>query len=124
MRAKVIVMSPDAFEQWVREQKQTAAEGGAALGKQTFADLGCGSCHALADAGTTSQVGPDLDTVLAGADPEFIRESIVDPNAQVAEGYQPDVMPKNFGEAIPKEQLDALVEYLVSATGSEGSSGG
>ncbi len=123
MRAKVIVMAPDAFEQWAREQGQKAADGGEALGKQTFTDLGCGACHALADAGTTAQVGPDLDTVLAGADPDFIRESIVDPNAKVAAGYQPDVMPKNFGEAIPKEQLDALVEYLASATGSESPSG-
>ncbi len=81
MRAKVIVMAPDAFAQWLSDQQQVTDEGGAALGKQEFADLGCGSCHALADAGTTAQVGPNLDTVLASADAEFIRASIVDPNA-------------------------------------------
>lgn len=36
-------------------------EGGdRAAGKQLFVE-GCGSCHTLADAGTTSQVGPNLD---------------------------------------------------------------
>lgn len=29
-------------------------------GKELFVE-GCGSCHALADAGTTGQIGPDLD---------------------------------------------------------------
>jgi cytochrome c oxidase subunit II len=124
MRANVYVMSQEAFAQWAKEKGQVAADGGAALGKQTFTDLGCGACHALADAGTTAQVGPDLDTVLAGADPEFIRESIVDPNAEIAQGYQPDVMPKNFGDVLPKEQLDALVEYLASTAGGGSSSGG
>lgn len=37
------------------------SEGGdRAAGKQLFVE-GCGSCHALADAGTTGQVGPNLD---------------------------------------------------------------
>ena len=42
---------------------------------------------------------------------EFIRQSIVDPNAYVAPGYPKGVMPETFS-SLPKQQLDALVKYL------------
>ena len=35
--------------------------GDAAAGKDVFATAGCGGCHALADAGSSGNVGPDLD---------------------------------------------------------------
>ena len=35
------------------------------------------------------------------------------PNATVASGYQPDVMPATYGDTLSDEQLDALVQYLV-----------
>ena len=44
---------------------------------------------------------------------EFVRQSIVDPNAVIAEGYQAGVMPQDFArDALTPEQLDALVGYL------------
>ena len=42
-----------------------------------------------------------------------MRESIVDPNANIAPGYQPSVMPGTFESSLSDEQLDALVQYLV-----------
>ena len=45
-----------------------------------------------------------------------MRESIVDPSASIAEGYE-DVMPGNFGELFTEEQIDGLVEYLLESTG-------
>jgi cytochrome c oxidase subunit 2 len=77
----------------------------------------CGSCHVLADAGTLGEVGPSLDEALQGADEEFIMESIVDPSAEIAEGYQDGVMPSNYGEIFTEPQLEGLVEYLLEATG-------
>jgi cytochrome c oxidase subunit 2 len=62
-------------------------------------------------------VGPDLDKVLAGKDADFIRESIVNPNAEIAPGYQPNVMPGNFGETLTDQQLSSLVDYLVKSAG-------
>jgi hypothetical protein len=38
---------------------------------------------------------------------------IVDPNSEIAEGYSANVMPTNYGNAIPKNELNALVEFLV-----------
>ena len=116
MRSIVMVLSRADYDKWVLEQTQAAEAGGASEGKQIFVNSGCGSCHTLAVAGGTGQVGPDLDKVLPGLSPEFIRKSIVDPNADVTEGYQPNVMPGNFGDQLSGEQLDALVTYLVDAT--------
>jgi cytochrome c oxidase subunit II len=77
----------------------------------------CGSCHTLADAGTSAQTGPDLDSVLPGQSAEEIRESIVEPDAEVSQGFQPGVMPGNFGEELSEQQLDGLVEYLRESAG-------
>jgi cytochrome c oxidase subunit II len=116
MRARAVVLEPKAFDEWVRKQKEAAAGDGAGGGAQLFASQGCGSCHTLADAGTSGAIGPNLDEVLQGKDAAFIKESIVDPDATIAEGYQPGVMPPDFGERLTDEQLDGLVEYLVGAT--------
>ena len=72
---------------------------------------GCGACHAINGTPLSGSVGPNLSTVgTQGAD--YIRQSIVDPNAVIAEGFQPGIMPQSFGDVIPPEDLDAIVEYL------------
>jgi cytochrome c551 len=38
-----------------------AGEGDAAAGEEIYASAGCGSCHALEEAGTSGAVGPNLD---------------------------------------------------------------
>ena len=75
-------------------------EGEGGDGEALFAEAGCGGCHIFEAAGSTAEVGPNLDTVLADQDEGYVRESIVDPNAEVAEGYQPDVMPGDYGERL------------------------
>jgi cytochrome c oxidase subunit 2 len=115
MRSQARVLSQADYDAWVEEQQRLAREGGSVQGKELFTQQ-CGSCHVLADAGTEGEVGPNLDEVLQGVDAEFIMESIVNPSAEIAEGYQ-DSMPGNFGELFTQPQLDGLVEYLVEATG-------
>jgi len=44
--------------------------------------------------------------------PDFVRQSIVDPDAVIAPDYQPGVMPKDFAESLSPEELDALVAYV------------
>ena len=48
---------------------------------------------------------------------EFVRQSIVDPDAVITPDYQPGVMPKDFAQTLTPEELDALVAY-VSGEGS------
>ena len=83
-----------------------------AAGKKVFADNGCGGCHTLQAAGASGQIGPDLDKVLKGKDAGFIKTSISDPNAEIAPGYQPNVMPQSYGSELTSQQLNDLVAFL------------
>ena len=117
MRSWAVVMKPDAFKKWLAEAKKGISGPGAGLA--VFNNNGCGSCHTFAPAKAKGTVGPDLDDLAGEAKKagaalqQFVRESIVDPNKFLAPGYPPNVMPKTFG-TLPKSQLDALVDYLVS----------
>jgi cytochrome c oxidase subunit 2 len=127
MRQTAHVVSPQDFEKWVSD-RQAAAQGGggeqqaggsggaAPDGKALFTSNGCGACHQLADAGTAGGVGPNLDQGLKGKDEAFIKQSIVDPNAEVASGFQPNIMPANFGQTLGPDEVDALVKYLAQVT--------
>jgi len=93
--------------------------GDPAAGKEIFtttAQPSCSTCHTLKEAGATQTIGPNLDEVLKGKDAAFIHESIVDPNAEVATGYQPGIMPQTYGEQLDEKPLADLVAFLVQAT--------
>ena len=87
-----------------------------------FASNGCSGCHTLAKAGSNGTTGPDLDKQLASDAkaagkpvPEFVRQSIVEPDAFVAKGYSAGLMPKDFGDKLSEDQIKALVDYISSA---------
>jgi mono/diheme cytochrome c family protein len=88
-------------------------------GAQVFANNGCGGCHTLAAAESGGVTGPNLDEVLPGQDAEEIKEDIVEPNNKITPGYQPNVMPQEFEQTIPSEELEQLVEYLMENAGKE-----
>lgn len=103
----------------VEEEKEEAEAGGgeaagnAEAGAAVFTSAGCGGCHTFAAAGSTGSVGPDLDEALvAGTDEAKIEEDIVDPNAEIAEGFPEGIMPGNFGETLSSEELADLVAFL------------
>jgi cytochrome c oxidase subunit 2 len=124
MRQFVRVLPASEFDSWVQKRKQAAGGGGgggggeqaaAPSGEELFSSAGCAGCHTLKAAGATAKVGPDLGKLGDAANAKFIHTSIVDPNADVTKGYQPDIMPQNFGTQLSKEELDALVKYLLEA---------
>jgi mono/diheme cytochrome c family protein len=88
-------------------------------GAQVFANNGCGGCHTLAAANSGGTTGPDLDEVLPGQSEAEIEESIVAPNAKIAQGFPAGVMPETFGEKLSEEELKELVEYLAENAGKE-----
>jgi cytochrome c oxidase subunit 2 len=125
MRSTSIVMSASAFRTWYAGTAQRPQPGGGSgtAGGVIFTKNGCGACHTLtAVPGATGKVGPDLDTLSPSAKAAgqklipFIKQSIVDPNAYIAKGYQPGVMPGTFGTTIPHQQLNVLVAFIAAHT--------
>jgi cytochrome c oxidase subunit 2 len=122
MRQNVRVVAPAAFDTWVSARKEAAAPapagggGGGAKpdGAAIFEANGCASCHTLKPANATGTVGPDLDKI-DHPTAAFIKQSIEDPNKVVTKGFQPGIMPQDFGSKLSPDELDALVEYLLKA---------
>jgi cytochrome c oxidase subunit 2 len=127
MRNTAHVLSKANFARWVAKMTAPARTGAApaapvnakalfTAGNAATGATACGSCHTLSDAGTTATTGPDLDKFLKGKSPAFVKQSIEDPNKVIAPGYQPNIMPPNFGATLSAEQIDALVQYLSKVT--------
>jgi predicted small secreted protein len=57
-------------------------------------------------------VGPSLAGIGSRHDAAYIRESILDPNAVLVEGFPADTMPNVWGTELSGEQIDELVAYL------------
>jgi len=124
MRASLIVMEPGEYAQW-REGNTTAAAGSLAeQGKKLVERSGCLGCHAVEG---KQKVGPNFggsfgrEVVIADgttviADEEYLRESILDPNAKVVKGY-PSVMPTYKG-SLSAGEVTAIVAYLKSLSGA------
>lgn len=89
-----------------------AAKGNPAAGKKVFDDNGCGGCHTFKAAGANGKIGPNLDDVLKGKDAEFVKTSITDPNEEIASGFQPNIMPQNYGSQLSSQQIADLVAFL------------
>jgi mono/diheme cytochrome c family protein len=117
---EALLAEGEAVEEPASEEQGQAGEGEEAAagvdGAQVFTDQGCGGCHTLAAASATGATGPNLDEGLKGKDTAFIEQSIVDPNAEIAKGFAPDIMPQNYGDTLSPEELDGLVQYLSEST--------
>jgi len=119
MRSHVEIIGVAAFDKWTKGGGQAA---GGAPGLAVFQQNGCGGCHTFKPAGANGNVGPDLDKLKdfaaeanRGSEQEFIRESIVKPEAYLAPGY-PDAMPHIYAAQIKGKQLDDLVHYLAAGS--------
>jgi cytochrome c oxidase subunit 2 len=117
MIGRVVVMDPPAYQAWL------SGGGGemsmAARGQRAFQDLACHTCH-LPDA---SGRGPSLQNVFGSqvkltdggtvvADEAYLRESILNPQAKLVAGYQPQ-MP-TFQGLVNEETLMGLIEHIKS----------
>jgi mono/diheme cytochrome c family protein len=89
---------------------QATAAAAPSLGRTTFMRMACGSCHRLTAAGTSNdaEIGPDLDTTLAGHTRASLRAQILDPDGAGSIGAMP-----SFAGRLSAGELDALVTFLL-----------
>jgi cytochrome c oxidase subunit 2 len=119
MIGHVIAMEPAEFEAWLQTGQAGALPpvSPAAAGEALFQAQGCVSCHAAG----ADQRGPQLAGLFgttvhfegggsAVADENYLRQSIVDPQAHLVQGYQA-IMPTYQG-LLSEENVMQLIAYL------------
>lgn len=87
-------------------QPAAPQKGNAAAGAKVFASAGCAGCHTLKAAGSTGNVGPNLDDAKPSYDLVVLR---------VTEGKPP--MP-SFKDTLSPEQIQDVAAYVSSSAGS------
>lgn len=83
--------------------------------EEAIAKYACAACHAVLD--TEAAIGPSLNDVGKRLTTDQIRNSVIAPNAVIAEGYAP-VMPDLSGKMVVKE-LELIVRFLAEQTGDQ-----
>lgn len=85
--------------------------------RELFRTYQCVTCHQLGGQG--APVAPPAAAIRAkGHPPDYIRRSILSPNADTASGYDRDwssfagTMPQDFGERLSEQELETLVKFL------------
>ena len=81
---------------------------------EAMAKYACLTCHAMDSKDTL--VGPGLVDVGERLTPEEIRESILDPNAVLVEGF-PAAMPADFAIKMTVNELQMIVNFLAEKKG-------
>jgi cytochrome c oxidase subunit 2 len=121
MERPVIVTSQADYDAWVSQQAAAAAallaQGGADAGKALVAQNGCAGCHSIDGTKLTGPTWRGLfgsqvtlsDGSTVSADEAYLRESVLNPNAKVVEGFPAGIMPK-FN--LTDTQINAIVAYL------------
>ncbi len=119
MVAPVRILNDADFQAWVAEKsaapafaEMTPEERGAYW--HSAEGFGCVACHTLDG---TPGVGPTwqglygreeplADGTSVTVDDVYIRDSILDPNKQITEGFNPNLMPQNYGDLFTARQAE------------------
>lgn len=121
MLANLFVDSEADYERWLREgdeelKKMPPVE----VGKLVYENKGCNSCHSL-DGSRIAGGGPSFkglygrterftDGGSAVADANYIRESILEPQKHIVQGYEP-IMP-TFQGLLKEPEVVGIIAYI------------
>jgi mono/diheme cytochrome c family protein len=78
--------------------------------KALMAQFACDACHMVNGEG--GDLGPNLSKIGASRDRAYLRRAILVPNADIAEGFEADMMPEDLGEQIYVSELELLLDFL------------
>ncbi len=109
--AEVTVEIPTDMETAEEDDEEEGEQRAAIAEPQALiAQFACDACHSIAGEG--GDVGPDLSKIGAVRDRDYLRRAILDPNAEIAEGFEPDMMPPGMGEELYAAEVETLVNFL------------
>jgi quinoprotein glucose dehydrogenase len=119
--------APTVKAQWAKQQAAWKASGNE-LASYSFALAGghpgrgarefyenqvlpCARCHRINAGG--GEAGPDLTTIGARKDAQYLLEAVLKPNKHIAEGFTaPSSMPDIYGQVLTRAQLRDVVAFM------------
>jgi cytochrome c oxidase subunit 2 len=115
MIGTITAMEPQDYEAWLAGGRATGSP--VQNGERLFSELACSTCHKPDSTGR----GPWLGGVFGStvtlndgrkvvADENYLRESVMSPQAKVVQGFQP-IMP-TFQGMVSEENLLQLIAYV------------
>lgn len=124
MKAHIKAVSPEEFDTWLSGE-EAGATGGKELsladkGKILYQQRACIGCHSLDGSKMTGPTWKELfghnvelaDGSKVKSDENYIRESILNPNAKVVKGFgPPSAMPAYAGQ-LSDEEIGQLIEFI------------
>lgn len=124
MRGLVKAVAPAEFDNWLAGEEGTATAGKelslADKGKVLYQQRACIGCHSLDGSPMTGPTWKHIfgekvsfvDGSSATVDENYIRESILNPNAKVVKGFpSPSAMPPYAGQ-LSDEEIGQLIEFI------------
>lgn len=121
MLSKVVVHPPGGYEAYLQQAEELEKQKPPVeLGAELYNKKGCQQCHSLDG---SASIGPSWKSLFgknetfsdgsnAQVDENYIRESIVDPQSKLVQGFPPS-MPTYKGQ-LKDHQITALIEYIKS----------
>ena len=127
MMAKVLVLEPAAYEQWLKNAQSDPTAPPHVRGQKIFEGKGgCTACHAVKSEAEQAAptIGPRLfqafgrsekmsDGQAVTIDENYIRESIEAPNAKTVAGFPAGTMP-TFKGVLSDAEIGDLIAYIKS----------
>lgn len=127
MMSKLKVVSEEEYARWLADDSDKIKYKPADAGKTIYNEQGCKSCHTLDG---SKLVGPSFkglygrggkldDGSSYTADENYIKESILNPNARIVEGFaKPSAMPA-FQGVLDDDQIGNLIAFVKTLDGSQ-----
>ncbi|HKK25661.1 MAG TPA: cytochrome c oxidase subunit II [Gracilimonas sp.] len=118
MLAKVIVHTPDDFDNWLASQGSADAGTPVERGENLLTLQGCITCHSVDG---SEKIGPTFqglfgreevmtDGTTLTVDENYIRESILDPGAKIVQGYQNQMV--SYEGRLSDDDISDIIEYI------------
>jgi len=126
MESPVIVLGQADFDAWLNKEAGISDDP-VVRGEKWATNFGCLSCHSLDGSKLVGPSWKDLcdgsetmsDGTAMAVDEAYLRESILNPNAKVVEGFASGLMPAQFVDPVTKkpisdDQIADIIAYMTS----------
>lgn len=130
MITTVTVLTQEEYEKWYTDTTSVIVDAANVVvntslkGKQLVKQLGCNVCHSTDGArivgpsylglfGKTETVIRDGKEIEITIDDDYLKRSILDPNAEVVAGFNKGLM-LSYKDQLSDEEIDLIIEYIKS----------